>query len=79
MIIITNHGLKYFDQYNEETHNIYDVVKTKTYNIENNRYTDEHYYNKQQHMNDSITNNHTERLDRYHTVTLHVTGINSIQ
>ena len=33
-------------QYNEETHNIYNTDKTKTYNIKENRYTDEHYYNK---------------------------------
>ena len=32
-------------QYNEETHNIYSIYKTKTYNIKHNRYTDEHYYN----------------------------------
>ena len=36
-------------RYNEETHNIYNADKTKTYNIKNNRYTDEHYYNKPQH------------------------------
>ena len=29
-------------QYNEETHNIYNIDKTKTYHIKNNRYTDEH-------------------------------------
>ena len=28
-------------QYNEETHSIYNIDKTKTYNIKNNRYTDE--------------------------------------
>ena len=33
-------------QHNEETHNIYNITKTKTYNIKNNKYTDEHYYNK---------------------------------
>ena len=32
-------------QYNEETHNIYNIDKTKTYHIKHNRYTDEHYYN----------------------------------
>ena len=33
-------------QYNEETPNIYNIDKTKTYNIKNNRYTDELDYNK---------------------------------
>ena len=32
--------------YNEETHNTYNIDKSKSYNINNNRYTDEHYYNK---------------------------------
>ena len=32
-------------QSNEETRNIYNIYKTHTYNIENQRYTDEHYYN----------------------------------
>ena len=44
-------------QYNEETHNIYNIDKTTTYNIENNRYTDEHYYNKTQDVNNNIANN----------------------
>ena len=44
-------------QYNEETHNIDHTDKTKTGNIKNNRYTDEHYYNKTQNMNNTITNN----------------------
>ena len=35
-------------QYNEETHHIYNIDQTKTYNFKNNRYTDEHYYNKKQ-------------------------------
>ena len=43
-------------QDNEETHNTYNIDKTKTYNIENIRYTDEHYYNKTQNVN-NITNN----------------------
>ena len=33
-------------QFNEETHNIYNVDNSKSYNIKNNRYTDEHYHNK---------------------------------
>ena len=30
-------------QYNEETHNIYIIDKTNTYNIKHNRYTGGHY------------------------------------
>ena len=33
-------------QYNEETNNIYNIDKSKTFNIKNHRYTDDHYYNK---------------------------------
>ena len=44
-------------QYNEETHNIYNVDKTKTYNMKNNRYTDERYYNKAQNVHNRITCN----------------------
>ena len=33
-------------QHNEETHNIYNIGETKAYKFKNNRYTDEHYYNK---------------------------------
>ena len=47
-------------QYNEETHNIYSTDNTKTYTINNIYiyiYTDEHYYNKAQHVNNNITNN----------------------
>ena len=40
-----------------ETQIIYNVDKTKTYDIKHNRYTDEHYYNKTQHINNNITNN----------------------
>ena len=35
-------------QYNGETHNIYNVDKTKTFNIKGSRCTGEHYYNKKQ-------------------------------
>ena len=41
------------------THNI---DKTTTYNIKHNRYTDEHDYNKKQHINNSITNNMGKKL-----------------
>ena len=44
-------------QYNEETHNIYKTDKTKTYNIKDNRYTGEHYYNKTQHINNNGNTN----------------------
>ena len=44
-------------QYNEETHNMYSIDKTKTYNIKNNKYIDGHYYNKAQNVNNDITNN----------------------
>ena len=44
-------------QYNEETHNIYNTDKTKTYNIKHNRSIDEHDYNKTQNVNNNITNN----------------------
>ena len=33
-------------QYNEETNNIYNIDKSKTFNIKNNRYTEEQFYNK---------------------------------
>ena len=33
-------------QHNEEAHNIYNVDKSKPFNIKNNRYTDERYFNK---------------------------------
>ena len=48
-------------QYNEETHNIYNTDKTKTYHIENYRYADEHYYNEKQNGNNNITNNMSKK------------------
>ena len=44
-------------QYNEETHNIYNIDKTKTCDIKNNMYTDAHYYNKTQNIHNNITKN----------------------
>ena len=44
-------------QYNDETHNIYNIYKTNTYHINNNMYTDEHYYNNAQTIHNNITNN----------------------
>ena len=35
-------------QYNEETHNLYNIGKCNFYNMKSNRYTDEHYYSKKQ-------------------------------
>ena len=49
-------------QYNEETHNIYNIDKTKTHNIKHNRYTDEHYYNTAQNVNNNFTNNISKRI-----------------
>ena len=48
-------------QYSTDIHNIYNTDKSKTYNIKNNRYTDEHYYHKKQNINNSITNNITKK------------------
>ena len=48
-------------QYNEDIHNIYNINKSKSYNIKNNRYTDEHYYHKKQNINNSIVNNITKK------------------
>ena len=47
-------------QYIEETHNIYNIDKSKSYNIKHNRYTDEHYYNKKQFVKNSTINNITK-------------------
>ena len=44
-------------QDNEDTHNIYSINETKTYNIKGHSYTGEHFYNKQQHVNNNITAN----------------------
>ena len=49
-------------QYNEETHNIYNIDKSKPYSIKNNRYTDEHYYHKKQFINNNIINNITKHI-----------------
>ena len=47
-------------QYNEETHNIYNIDKSKSYNIKNHRYTDDHYYDKKQFINYNIIINRTK-------------------
>ena len=57
------------NRYNKETHNVYNIDKTQKYDIENNRYTDEHYYNKEQtvnkNMTDKIGNKHYLIMDMY--------------
>ena len=48
-------------QYTEETHNIYNIDKSKSYNIKHNLYTDEQHYHKKQNINNSIINNITRK------------------
>jgi len=48
-------------QYTEETHNIYNIDKSKSYNIKHNLYTDDHHYHKKQNINNSIINNITKK------------------
>ena len=48
-------------QYNEEANNIYNIDKSKSYNIKNHRYTDDYYYNKKQFINNNIINNITKK------------------
>ena len=43
-------------QYNGYIHNIYNIDKSKSYNIKNHRYTDEHYYGKKQFITNNLTN-----------------------
>ena len=43
-------------QYIEETNDIYNVDKSKSYNIKHNRYTDEHCYIKAQFITNNLTN-----------------------
>ena len=45
------------EQYNEETHNIYNIDKANICNIKHSIYTNEFYYNKAQNKNTDITNN----------------------
>ena len=42
--------------FNEDIHNIYNTDKSKYYNINNHRYTDDHYYNKHQFITNNLTN-----------------------
>ena len=48
-------------QYNEETNNIYNIGKSKTFNIKNNRFLNEQYFHKKQNINNSIINNITKK------------------
>ena len=56
--------------YNEETHNIYNTDKPKSYNIKNNRYTDGHHYNKTQNVNNNVTNS-TSKTTLYRIMNMH--------
>ena len=44
-------------QYNEETNNIYNIDKSKTFNTKDNRSLNEPYFHKKQNINNSIINN----------------------
>ena len=48
-------------QSNEDIQNIRNIDKSKSYNIKNHRYTDDHYYNKKLFINNSIINNITKK------------------
>ena len=43
-------------QYINETNNIYNIDKSKSYKINNHRFDDTHYYNKQQSITQHLTN-----------------------
>ena len=43
--------------FNEDIQNIYNIDKSKTFNIKHHRYTDDYYYNKKQFINNNIINN----------------------
>ena len=48
-------------QYNEETNTIYNIDKSKTFNIKNNRFLNNQYFHKKQNINNSIINNTTKK------------------
>ena len=48
-------------QYKEETDNIYNIDKSKTFNIKNNRFSNEQDFHKRQNINNSIINNLTKK------------------
>ena len=45
----------------EDIHNIYNIDESKSYNIKNHRYTDDHYHNKKQFITNNLTNYITKR------------------
>ena len=49
-------------QYNEETHDIYNIYKNKTFNVKDDRFVIEQYFNKKQNINNSIINNNQKIL-----------------
>ena len=48
-------------QFNAETNNIYNVDKSKTFNIKNNRFLTEQYFNKNLNVHNNIINNITKK------------------
>ena len=48
-------------QYNEDIQNIYNIDKSKSYNIKNNMFLNEQYFHKKQNINNSIINNITKK------------------
>ena len=48
-------------QYDEETNNIYNIDKSKTFNIKSNRFLNKQYFHKKQNINNSIINYITKR------------------
>ena len=48
-------------QYKEETNNIYNIDRNKTFNIKNNLFLIEQYFNKEQNVSNSIINNITNK------------------
>jgi len=44
-------------QYNEDIQNIYNIDKSKSYNIKNNMFLNEQYFHKKQNINNSTINN----------------------
>ena len=48
-------------QYHEDIHNIYNIDKSKTFNINNHMFLNEQYFHKKQNINNSIINNITKK------------------
>ena len=49
-------------QYNEDIHNIYNIDKSKTFNIKNHKFLTEHYLHKKQYITNNIMNNITKKI-----------------